>query len=272
MGSAIAGSIAFGFVGDRLVLQHISLTIGSLIFGVAIPLTYLLNETRVRDVILNQGWAQGFKSIFYSSKKIKQIKRKKKLNSLHSRGFPLPSNNFSGRSASFRKAMHKHILLTKQSYIEHSSDNAEGLIQLTNSPQNISKQCASTNFRNGCTNLSSHKGCTTEQSTDYNVVNVNAIVHCLIEPNLNKDNVELNESRKRTTDSTEQLEGLLVHHRHDREDTTHLNILASSAQTNTAKCDTVGMRNVQGFKSIHYSCKKIRQIEKANKFRKKTHS
>ena len=93
----LIGSVFCGFVyfaGDHLILQHIVLTAGSLIYGITVPLTHLLNESRVRDVILNQGWIQGFNSVFYSTKKIKQIERKKNLKALHSDPFPIPSDKF----------------------------------------------------------------------------------------------------------------------------------------------------------------------------------
>ena len=81
------------FVGNQLLLQHILLTIGSLIYGVAIPLAFLLNESRVRDEILSKGWLQGFKAIFYSPQRIKMLERKKMLNLLHAEQFPLPPDN-----------------------------------------------------------------------------------------------------------------------------------------------------------------------------------
>lgn len=70
-------------IGDQYLLQHVFLTVAIFIYGVPIPIAYLLNETRVRDVIVNKGWIEGFKAIFYSSKRIKQKKRKKVLGWLH---------------------------------------------------------------------------------------------------------------------------------------------------------------------------------------------
>ena len=64
------------FVAEKSLLQqHVLLTIGSFVFGVPIPLAYLLNETRVRTTIIQHGWLKGFKSIFLSSERIKQLER-----------------------------------------------------------------------------------------------------------------------------------------------------------------------------------------------------
>ena len=72
------------FVGHQSLLQqHILLTIGSFVYGVPIPLAHLLNETRVRNIIIHKGWLEGFKSIFYSPKKIKQLERERIVNYLH---------------------------------------------------------------------------------------------------------------------------------------------------------------------------------------------
>ena len=72
------------FVGDESLLQqHILLTIGSFIYGVPIPLAYLLNETRVRNIIIKKGWIEGFISIFHSPEKIKQLERERIMLYLH---------------------------------------------------------------------------------------------------------------------------------------------------------------------------------------------
>ena len=72
------------FVADKSLLQqHIMLTIGSFVYGVPIPLAYLLNETRVRNIIIQNGWLQGVKSIFHSSERIKQLERDKIVKCFH---------------------------------------------------------------------------------------------------------------------------------------------------------------------------------------------
>ena len=65
------------FVGGEFLLQHILLSVGMFMYGVPIPIAYLLNETRVRNIIINKGWIEGFKAIFHSDEKIKQMKRKR---------------------------------------------------------------------------------------------------------------------------------------------------------------------------------------------------
>ena len=65
------------FVGDRFVLQRILLTLAAFVFGVPIPIAYLLNESRVRNVIISKGWIRAFISIFDSPEKIKRLERKR---------------------------------------------------------------------------------------------------------------------------------------------------------------------------------------------------
>ena len=47
---------------------------GSLVYGVPIPFSYLLSETRIRVIIIENGWLQGIKAIFQGSGGIKQSK------------------------------------------------------------------------------------------------------------------------------------------------------------------------------------------------------
>ena len=54
--------------------QHALTTACSFVFGIPIPLSYLLSEARVRTIIMENGWLQGIKSIFQSSEKIRQVK------------------------------------------------------------------------------------------------------------------------------------------------------------------------------------------------------
>ena len=72
------------FVADKSLLQqHVMLTIGSFVYGVPIPLAYLLNETRVRNIIIQNGWIEGVKSIFHSSERLKQLERDKIVKCFH---------------------------------------------------------------------------------------------------------------------------------------------------------------------------------------------
>ena len=70
------------FIGENkfhysLFYQRILFCFGTFLYAVPIPISYLLNETRVRDVIVKHGWKEGFKAIFYSADKIRNFERKK---------------------------------------------------------------------------------------------------------------------------------------------------------------------------------------------------
>ncbi len=74
------------FIGENkvyysLFYQRILFSVGTFIYGVPIPLAYLLNESRVRDIIVNEGWVEGFKAIFYSADKIKNLERQSVMSS-----------------------------------------------------------------------------------------------------------------------------------------------------------------------------------------------
>ena len=63
------------FVANKSILQqHVLTTVGSFVYGVPIPLSYLLSETRIRVIIIEHGWLQGIKAVFHSSEGIKQSK------------------------------------------------------------------------------------------------------------------------------------------------------------------------------------------------------
>ena len=68
------------FIGENkvsysLLYQQILFCVGTFIYGILIPIAYLLNESRVRNIIVNHGWVEGFKSIFYSNGKIRELDR-----------------------------------------------------------------------------------------------------------------------------------------------------------------------------------------------------
>ena len=67
------------FVGDSLLYQRILYCFGTFLYGIPIPLAYLLNESRVRTIIVKEGWKEGFASIFYSPKKIMDLEREENL-------------------------------------------------------------------------------------------------------------------------------------------------------------------------------------------------
>ena len=75
------------FVADESLWQHhLLITAGSFLYGVPIALSYLLSETRVRIIIIENGWFQGITSIFQSSEKIKQLKSNKIVECWHDKG------------------------------------------------------------------------------------------------------------------------------------------------------------------------------------------
>ena len=75
------------FVADKSLWQHhLLITAGSFLYGVPIALSYLLSETRVRIIIIENGWLQGITSIFQSSEKIKQLKSNKIVECWHDKG------------------------------------------------------------------------------------------------------------------------------------------------------------------------------------------
>ena len=70
--------IIFYFVAkDDLLLMSIFLTITLSIWSVPIPLSYLINESRVKDIIIQDGWIEGLRSVFYSCEKIRTLERQK---------------------------------------------------------------------------------------------------------------------------------------------------------------------------------------------------
>ena len=102
------------FVGDQYVLQRILLTLAAFIFGVPIPIAYLLNESRVRNVIISKGWIRAFISIFDSPEKIKRLERKRIVSYLLMKihpGVPQMPGNFI--PVSFRKFQSRKYILPK---------------------------------------------------------------------------------------------------------------------------------------------------------------
>ena len=102
------------FVGDQFVLQRILLTLAAFVFGVPIPIAYLLNESRVRNIIISKGWIRAFISIFDSPEKIKRLERKRIVSYLLMKihpGVPQMPGNFI--PVSFRKFQSKKYILPK---------------------------------------------------------------------------------------------------------------------------------------------------------------
>ena len=111
------------FIGDESLLQqHILLTIGSFIYGVPIPLAYLLNETRVRNIIIKKGWLEGFISIFHSPEKIKELERERIVDYFHPN---ISSNNdvyISQKIDKYHEVTHK---INIQNELCHKAENSQ---------------------------------------------------------------------------------------------------------------------------------------------------
>ena len=60
------------FVGDSIFYQRVLFCLGTFLYGIPIPVAYLLNESRVRNIIVNDGWPKGIKSIFLSDRQIRE--------------------------------------------------------------------------------------------------------------------------------------------------------------------------------------------------------
>ena len=74
------------FIGENkvyysLLYQRILFSLGTFVYGVPIPLAHLLNESRVRDIIVNNGWVEGLKSVFYSDDKIRDLEKQNRTSS-----------------------------------------------------------------------------------------------------------------------------------------------------------------------------------------------
>ena len=72
------------FIGENkvsysLLYQRILFCFGTLLYGILIPIAHLLNESRVRNIIVKDGWLKGFISIFHSEKQIRQFQRKQNI-------------------------------------------------------------------------------------------------------------------------------------------------------------------------------------------------
>ena len=63
------------FVGDSIFYQRVIFCAGTFLYGIPIPIAYLLNESRVRNIIVNDGWLKGIKSIFLSDSQIRHNER-----------------------------------------------------------------------------------------------------------------------------------------------------------------------------------------------------
>ena len=55
------------------IFQYVAFSLWVLNYACLIPMSYLLNEKRVKDIVIEKGWIEGIKAVFHSSKKIRQL-------------------------------------------------------------------------------------------------------------------------------------------------------------------------------------------------------
>ena len=65
------------FIGENkasysLLYQRFLFCFGNFTYGILTPIAHLLNESRVRNIIVKDGWLNGFISIFYSEKRMRE--------------------------------------------------------------------------------------------------------------------------------------------------------------------------------------------------------
>ena len=70
------------FIGENkvsysLLFQRILFCFGNFAYGILTPIAHLLNESRVRNIIVKDGWFNGFISIFIQKRKCVNIKQNK---------------------------------------------------------------------------------------------------------------------------------------------------------------------------------------------------
>ena len=70
----------FLFVSNKLLLNHLAFTFGLFLYGIPIPMAHLMNEPRVRANIVNDGWYEGFLSIFDTQRQTRERARKRVVN------------------------------------------------------------------------------------------------------------------------------------------------------------------------------------------------
>ena len=56
------------------IFQYVAFSLWVLNYSCLIPMSYLLNEKRVKDIVIKEGWVKGIKAVFHSSKKIRQLR------------------------------------------------------------------------------------------------------------------------------------------------------------------------------------------------------
>ena len=64
--------IVYLIPSDDPRIQYFSFSLWVFLYSCPIPMSYLLNEKRVKEVIIKDGWIEGIKSGFHTSQKIRQ--------------------------------------------------------------------------------------------------------------------------------------------------------------------------------------------------------
>ena len=81
----IGGVTAFIIVfasKKNLLMQYVLFTVIRFLYGILIPISYLINEKRVKNIVMESGWVAGFKSIFHSDETIRRLDRERLRNIL----------------------------------------------------------------------------------------------------------------------------------------------------------------------------------------------
>ena len=58
---------------NNLLVQYTCFTLMIMMYSIPIPMSYLLNEKRVKDIIIQDGWIAGVKAIFDTPEKIRKL-------------------------------------------------------------------------------------------------------------------------------------------------------------------------------------------------------
>ena len=64
--------IVYLIPSDDPRIQYFSFSLWVFLYSCPIPMSYLLNEKRVKEVIIKDGWIEGIKSGFHTSQQIRQ--------------------------------------------------------------------------------------------------------------------------------------------------------------------------------------------------------
>ena len=110
------------FIGNSLLYQRILFCIGTFLYGIPIPVAFLINEARVRDIIVNEGWIEGIKAIFYSTTKIRNLERGK-----------IPNNQEDKKGDSIgHNEVQNMIMLASSSNLQECTNDNDAMLAESN--------------------------------------------------------------------------------------------------------------------------------------------